>query len=111
VSDPLSQRLALEALGPDAVDRLRAGARKASPEPRTVTAFVPFLPSHWLSPNRGERREGRVPAEITQAKRQLRADTAIWLSSLPQVQAVTEPFQRARLSCVYRWHKRRSDGL
>lgn len=78
--------------------------------PMKVTAFWPFLPSTWLSPNRGERKEGRVPALISEAKAQMRADTATWLVSLPQVKAVTEPFDYARVSIVLRWYKRASDG-
>lgn len=78
---------------------------------RLVSAFVPFLPATVLSPNRGERREGRIPMEISEAKRQLRADTALYLLSLDSVKAIPQPFDYARVSCVYLWHKRTSDGL
>lgn len=67
-----------------------------------MSAFVPFLPASVLSPNRGERRQGRIPEEISEAKRQLRADTCLWLLSLEQVKVIKTPFPYARLSCIYR---------
>lgn len=69
---------------------------------RTVHGFVPFLPAAVLSPNRGERRGGRVPQDISEAKRQMRADTCLFLLSLDVVRAVEGPFEYARLSCIYR---------
>lgn len=83
----------------------------AGVQPREVTVFVPFLPTTYLSPNRGERKEGRVPAIISEHKAQMRAETCVWLCAQPQVKAISEPFAYARVSVVLRWHKRASDGL
>ena len=52
-----------------------AGRRR----PRTVRVMVPFLPTTYLSPNRGERKEGRVPALIVESKRAMRGAWALWL--------------------------------
>lgn len=78
---------------------------------RTVTVFVPFLPAAILSPNRGERRGGRIPQDISEAKRQLRGDTCLWLLSKDEVKAVTSPFERARVSVTMHWDKRKADGV
>ena len=72
---------------------------------------MPYLPAGWLSPNRGERREGRVPVAIGRAKKAFRTLTATWLGTLDQVRAVKEPFQYARLSCVYYCMTPRAGGL
>ncbi len=78
---------------------------------RMVGGFVPFLPESVLSPNRGERKAGRLPAMISDAKRQFRGDTCTWLLTLPQVKAIPTPFAYARLSCIYHSMEARSDGL
>lgn len=78
---------------------------------RRVAGFWPFLPASVLSPNRGERRGGRVPQDISEAKRQMRSDTCLWLLAQDDVRAITEPFQYARLSCVYYSTTPRTDGF
>ena len=78
---------------------------------RTIEAFVPYLPTQWLSPNRGERREGRTAFAISGAKMELRADTATWLLTLDPVRALKAPFEYARVSVSMHWDKRRRDGL
>ena len=82
---------------------------------RVVTAFVPFLPLSVLSPNRGERRGGRVPEDISDAKRQLRGDWALWLLEHDAVRAVQQPFERARVTLTMRCQDahavRPSDGV
>ena len=78
---------------------------------RRVEGFWPFLPVSVLSPNRGERRGGRIPQDISEAKRQMRGDTCLWLLNQDDVRGVTEPFQYARLSCVYYSRNPHADGL
>lgn len=76
--------------------------------------MVPFLPASILQPNRGERRGGRIPQDISDAKRQLRGDWALWLLNQPEVRAVTVPFTRATLTLTVRCMEPRgrpSDGL
>ena len=69
---------------------------------RSVAVFVPFLPTKYLSPNRGERREGRVPALIVESKRAMRGAWALWLLEQDAVRAIKEPFSRATLTLTVR---------
>jgi hypothetical protein len=78
---------------------------------RTISAFVPYLPTTYLSPNRGERKAGRLPFAISGAKMELEANTATWLSNLDAVRALEGPFDYARVSLDYCWTKRKSDGI
>lgn len=78
---------------------------------RRVEAFVPFLPTTYLSPNQGERKEGRVPVLISESKRQYRAATALWLLEQDSVRAIEAPFEYARASIELHWLKRKQDGL
>ncbi len=78
---------------------------------RCIEAFVPYLPASWLSPNRGERKEGRTAYAISGAKMELRAETATWLLTLDEVRALEQPFDYARVSVEMHWDKRKSDGL
>jgi len=74
-----------------------------------ISFFLPgLLPSRWLSPNRGEIKQGRVPALITEAKREMRGDVAI--GALSYVNN-NEPFERSHVFVCLRWYKRRKgDG-
>ncbi len=70
--------------------------------------FLPgVLPSVWLSPNRGERKAGRVPQFISEAKRTLRGDVCQGLLADESVRAIAEPFPRAHLVLTLRWYKRK----
>ena len=76
-----------------------------------VSVFLPgLLPSKWLSPNRGERRNGRVPEAISDAKRAMRGDVALGLLADDSVRALTEPLDPVHVGLVLRWHKRTTDG-
>ncbi len=74
-----------------------------------VAFFLPgMLPSKWLSPNRGERKAGRVPIAISEAKAQMRADVAIGaLAAISRDQEVIDP---AHIFLSLRWCKRSRDG-
>ena len=74
-----------------------------------ISFFLPgLLPSRWLSPNRGEIKKGRVPALITEAKREMRGDVAV--GALSYVNN-NEPFERSHVFICLRWYKRRKgDG-
>lgn len=85
--------------------------RGAAMSGRRVEGFVPYLPAGWLSPNRGERKEGRVPLAIGRAKKAFRTITATYLGTIDQVRAVKEPFGYARLSCIYYCTTPRAGGL
>jgi hypothetical protein len=74
---------------------------------KTISVFIPgLLPSKWLSPNRGERKAGRAPLAISNAKRSLRADVCIAMLADESVKAVAEPFDPVHVVLVLRWHKR-----
>ena len=78
---------------------------------RSVDVFLPgVLPSTFLSPNRGERKEGRVPAIISKYKGLLNADVAVGLLAELRVREITEPMDPCRLTLTLRWYKRASDG-
>lgn len=78
---------------------------------RRVQIFMPILPKTVLSPNSGERRSRRDPWAISGAKMEMRADVANCCLASDDCRAVTAPFERARVSVVMYWHKRRSDGF
>jgi hypothetical protein len=78
---------------------------------RAIEVFLPgILPTTWLSPNRGERKEGRVPVVISEHKRQMRADVAIGMLAELRVREVTEPFDPCKVTLTLVWHKRARDG-
>jgi len=74
---------------------------------RSISVFIPgLLPSKWLSPNRGERKEGRVPIAISEAKGKMRGEVAVALLADESVQRVNEPIDPAHVVLVLRWWKR-----
>jgi hypothetical protein len=74
--------------------------------------FLPRqLPSRWLSPNRGERKEGRASYAIATAKQEMRGEVCIGLVADESVRLIEKPFPRAHVTLTLRWHKRASDGL
>lgn len=75
---------------------------------RKIAVFLPgVLPGEYLSPNRGERKEGRASFAIAAAKGNLRARVHKELVERPEVQAIGEPFSRAHIVLFLRWHKRK----
>ena len=78
---------------------------------REISIFMPILPKTELSPNSGERRSRRNPWAIAGAKMEMRADVANCCLASEDCRAVTEPFERARVSVTMFWHKRQSDGF
>lgn len=79
---------------------------------RSIEVFLPrMLPSRWLSPNRGERKEGRAPFAISNAKREMRAEVCIGLLAEESVRALNSPLDPVHITLTLRWHKRKSDGL
>lgn len=79
---------------------------------RSLEVFLRgVLPSTHLSPNRGERKEGRAAFAISGAKMQMRGDVARELLSEARVRSITEPFDPCELTLTLRWHKRASDGF
>jgi hypothetical protein len=80
--------------------------------PRSLEVFLRgVLPSTHLSPNRGERKEGRAAYAISGAKMQMRGDVARALLSEAQVRNITEPFDPCEMHLTLRWYKRASDGF
>lgn len=80
--------------------------------PRSIRVFLPkLLPSRWQSPNRGERKEGRAPIAISNAKREMRAESCIGLLADESVRALELPLDPVHITLTLRWHKRSSDGL
>lgn len=76
-----------------------------------IEVFLPgMLPSKWLSPNRGERREGRVPEIISDAKREMRSDVCLGLLADDSVRALQAPLDPVHVALVLRYYKRSSDG-
>lgn len=74
---------------------------------RSVSVFIPgLLPSKWLSPNRGERKEGRVPIAISEAKGKMRGEVAVALLADECVKAIDSPLDPAHVVLVLRWFKR-----
>ena len=69
--------------------------------------FIPgLLPSKWLSPNRGERKAGRVPIAISEAKSDMRTEVCAALLENNEVQDIKEPIDPAHIVLVLRWFKR-----
>ncbi len=80
--------------------------------PRSISVFLPrMLPSRWQSPNRGERKEGRVPYAIAGAKSEMRGEVCIGMLADDQVRALASPLDPCHVTLTLRWHKRISDGL
>lgn len=78
---------------------------------RHIDVFLPgVLPERVLSPNRGERKEGRVAFAISGAKMQMRGDVAIGLLAELRVQEVTEPIDPCRITLTLVYAKRTQDG-
>lgn len=77
--------------------------------------MVPYLPTSYLSPNRGERKAGRVPTIISEHKREMRSSWAIWLLNEECVKAITKPPEKANVTLTMRVRHfssvRPSDGL
>ena len=79
--------------------------------PRSISVFLPgILPTSYLSPNRGERKEGRVPVIISEHKRQMRGDVALGLLAEMRVRDVETPIDPCQINLTLRWYKRASDG-
>lgn len=71
---------------------------------RRLDIWIPnCLPDALLSPNRGERRGGRIPEEIMKAKEMLQAQVywPIWNDHRAE-----EPFGLCHLILTLRWHER-----
>lgn len=78
---------------------------------RCVSVFLRgLLPSTHLSPNRGERKEGRAAFAISGAKMQMRGDVARELLSELRVRQVETPFDPCEMTLTLKWHKRARDG-
>ena len=78
---------------------------------RSLTVFLPgILPSTHLSPNRGERKEGRAAYAISGAKMEMRGDVALAMLAELRVRDIAEPFDPARVTLTLVWHKRAADG-
>jgi hypothetical protein len=76
---------------------------------RSVEVFLPgVLPETWLSPNRGERKEGRAAYAISGAKMQMRGATGM-LAEL-RVREISEPFDPCRITLTLVYAKRARDG-
>ena len=74
---------------------------------RRIDVFLPkLLPASVLSPNHGERKEGRVPIMIGRAKRDMREATYLGLLAEDAVRAIGSPFDHAHVALTLRWHKR-----
>ena len=78
---------------------------------RSIEVFLKgVLPARVLSPNRGERKEGRAAFAISGAKMEMRADVARGMLAELRVREITEPFDPCELHLTLRWHKRARDG-
>lgn len=78
---------------------------------RSIDIFLPgVLPSKWLSANRGERRDGRVPMVIAGAKMEMRAEVATGMLAELRVREIDAPFDPCKVTLTLVWHKRASDG-
>lgn len=87
-----------------------SGAQGGTPS-RSVSVFLRgLLPSTHLSPNRGERKEGRAAFAISGAKMQMRGDVARELLSEMRVREVELPFDPCVMRLTLRWYKRARDG-
>lgn len=70
---------------------------------RSIDVFLPkMLPAMVLSPNRGERREGRIPEAISNAKRDMRGEVCIGLLAHDSVREWERPAQYAHLVLTFR---------
>jgi hypothetical protein len=77
----------------------------------SLSVFLPgVLPDRVLSPNRGERKEGRASFAISGAKMQLRADVATGMLAELRVREVVVPFDPCHVTLTLRWYKRAADG-
>lgn len=73
--------------------------------------FLPkMLPSTYLSPNRGERKTGRVPAIISHFKSEMRGDVCLGLLADDAVRAIHSPLDPARMTLTLRCTTARSGG-
>ena len=80
--------------------------------PRSVSVFLRgVLPSTWVSPNRGERKEGRAAYAISGAKMQMRGDVARELLSEARVRGILEPLDPCVMRLTLRWYRRAQDGF
>jgi hypothetical protein len=78
---------------------------------RSVEVFLPgVLPETWLSPNRGERKEGRAAYAISGAKMQMRGDVATGMLAELRVREISEPFDPCRITLTLVYAKRARDG-
>ena len=78
---------------------------------KSISVFLRgVLPPTWLSPNRGERKEGRAAFAISGAKMQMRADVATAMLAELRVQEITEPFDPCRITLTLVYAKRARDG-
>lgn len=76
-----------------------------------IDVFLPgVLPTTWLSPNRGERKEGRAAYAIAGAKMQLRGDVAVGMLAELRVREVTQPFDSCRVTLTLVYARRARDG-
>jgi hypothetical protein len=78
---------------------------------RSVEVFLPkMLPSTYLSPNRGERKVGRVPSIISHYKSEMRGDVCLGLLADDAVRAIGRPLDPARMTLTLRCTTARSGG-
>lgn len=78
---------------------------------RRVEVFLPgMLPSTYLSPNRGERKQGRVPAIISHYKSEMRGDVCLGLLADDAVRGLVSPLDPARMTLTLRCTTARSGG-
>lgn len=68
------------------------------------------LPQVWLSPNRGERKEGRSAFAISAAKSAMRGEVCLGLLADESVRGLAEPITPCHVILTLRWWKRASDG-
>ena len=79
--------------------------------PRRISVFLPgVLPGSHLSPNRGERKEGRAAFAISGAKMRMRGDVAVGLLAELRVREIQTPFDPCKMTLTLVYHKRARDG-
>lgn len=79
---------------------------------RRVSVFLPgLLPARELSPNRGERKEGRAAFAISGAKMQMRGDVAVGLLAELRVREIAAPIDPCKVTLTLVYAKRSRDGF
>ena len=78
---------------------------------RSVSVFLRgVLPETVLSPNRGERKEGRAAFAISGAKMRMRGEVAMGLLAELRVREIQTPFDPCKMTLTLVYHKRARDG-